>query len=152
VVTHVTRNGGSGDDAEDVLQESVVIAWERVRTGAFQPNARLSTFVYAVARHIWLRRLARSRREVHAVVDEIPSGDLSFLDEMEADEGRATFESAFRRLEATCRTLLLLYYWERLSMEEIGKAMGFANADTVKAKKYQCKKRLSELAGAAGTP
>jgi DNA-directed RNA polymerase specialized sigma24 family protein len=44
-----------------------------------------------------------------------------------------------------CRDILLLYYWEEQSMEEIALKLGFANADTVKSKKYQCKKMLERL-------
>jgi len=44
-----------------------------------------------------------------------------------------------------CHDLLLLYYWEERTMEEIALKLGFANADTVKSKKYQCKKILEKL-------
>ncbi|MGB6649412.1 MAG: sigma-70 family RNA polymerase sigma factor, partial [Bacteroidota bacterium] len=44
-----------------------------------------------------------------------------------------------------CRTLLLLFYWEERSMGEIAVELGFANADTAKSKKYQCKKALEKL-------
>jgi DNA-directed RNA polymerase specialized sigma24 family protein len=39
----------------------------------------------------------------------------------------------------------LLYYWEEESMESIAALMGMANADTVKSRKYQCKKALEAL-------
>lgn len=143
----VTRNGGNSDDADDVLQESVVIAWERIRTGQFVPTARLGTFIYGVARRIWLRRLARARRSSPGLTseDEYAAETADALESMVEREDEKEFASAFRRLEQPCRTLLLLYYWERLSMEEIGRLLGFANADTVKAKKYQCKERLRNL-------
>jgi DNA-directed RNA polymerase specialized sigma24 family protein len=37
-----------------------------------------------------------------------------------------------------------LFYWDEYSLEEIAAAMGFANAETVKSKKYQCKKALEQ--------
>jgi DNA-directed RNA polymerase specialized sigma24 family protein len=42
----------------------------------------------------------------------------------------------------TCRKILTLYYFEKLSMNDIADQLGFANADTAKTKKYKCKKEL----------
>lgn len=44
-----------------------------------------------------------------------------------------------------CRRLLLMFYWEEASMETIAGQLGFANAETAKAKKYQCKKALEKM-------
>jgi DNA-directed RNA polymerase specialized sigma24 family protein len=54
-------------------------------------------------------------------------------------------QAALDRLGEPCRKLLLLYYWEEQSMESIASLMGMANADTVKSRKYQCKKALEAL-------
>ena len=63
VLALVRHNSGTAADADDTLQEALVTLWERVRTGRFHYSARLGTFVYATARNMWLRRLARGRRE-----------------------------------------------------------------------------------------
>src|SRR5512136_746931 len=75
VSAFVTRNSGSSDDAEDVLQEALVVLWERVRAGRFEYTAQLGTFVFATARNIWLRRLARKRRERPGIPDGIDIPD-----------------------------------------------------------------------------
>ena len=39
VVSYVIKNSGTSDDGDDVLQEAVVVLWEKVRSGKFQvPN------------------------------------------------------------------------------------------------------------------
>ncbi|HXX64033.1 MAG TPA: sigma-70 family RNA polymerase sigma factor [Bacteroidota bacterium] len=147
VTSLVRRSGGSADDADDILQEALVSFWERVRTGRFTYSARLSTYIYAVARNIWLRRLARVRREVtlRAEEDDPPGEDLSPLEQVMEDEQSQMVRRALERLGEPCKKLLLLYYWEELPMEEIASRLGFANADTAKSKKYQCKKALERL-------
>lgn len=141
----VTRNGGTGDDAEDILQEALVTLWERVRTGHFTYQARLGTFIYATARNMWLRRLARGRREVRGAGIDPPSDDASPLDLIIESEEAAIVRGALERLGEPCKKLLLLFYWEEETMESIASRMGMANADTVKSRKYQCKKALEEL-------
>ena len=147
VMSFVTRNNGTRDDAEDMLQEAVVILWERVRTGRYEHTAKISTFVFATVKNLWLRKIARSRREVASDMqnDPTPSNEKSVLDDMIENEEAAAVSTALNALGDPCRQLLLLYYWEELSMDDIAVHMGFANADTVKSKKYQCKKALEKL-------
>jgi RNA polymerase sigma factor (sigma-70 family) len=143
----VVRNHGTEDDAEDILQEALVVLWERVRSGSFKYQAKLSTFIYATAKNIWLRRLARQRHEIPASDETVEHSteDPSPLEELEENERIKAVQKAMEQLGNPCRDLLLLYYWEERSMEAIAQQMSFANADTVKSKKYQCKKALELL-------
>ena len=147
ITSLVTRNQGSEDDAEDVLQEAMVVLWERVRSRSFEYQAKLSTFIYATAKNIWFRRLARHRRELHATEEalDVATDDASPLEELEENERVLAVQKAMEQMGNPCRDLLLLFYWEERSMEEIAVKLGFANADTVKSKKYQCKKSLEHL-------
>ena len=147
VAAFVMGNSGTSDDAEDMLQEALVILWERVRTGCYERTAKISTFIFGIVKNLWLRRLARARREIVASMDDDPppSGDASPLEEMIENEESVRIASALETLGDPCKKLLLLYYWEEVSMEEIAAQLGFANADTVKSKKYQCKKALQKL-------
>ncbi len=144
---YITRNSGTADDAEDLLQEAVIILWERVRANRFEYSSRLGTFIYATVKNLWFRRLARMRRESPNDVDTqtIGTDDVSTLDIMvESEEARIVHE-ALVTLGDPCETLLLLFYWEEKTMEQIASALHFANAETAKAKKYQCKKALEKL-------
>jgi RNA polymerase sigma factor (sigma-70 family) len=143
----VIGNNGTRDDADDVLQESLVVLWERVRSGRFEHTARLSTFVVGVARNLWLRRLARGGRERPDSdrIDASADPGESPLDAMISRERAGAVRRALRELGEPCRTLLLLFYWEQASMEEIAARLGFANAETAKARKYQCKKTLHHM-------
>ena len=147
VTAFVTRNNGTADDAEDMLQEALVILWERVQGGKFELTAQLSTFLYATVRNLWYRKLARMKKEIPTELEPEQVGDqrASVLEELIDDETAQLVRAALNKLGEPCRTLLLLFYWEELSTELIAQRMGFANADTVKAKKYQCKKALEKI-------
>ena len=145
VVSYVTRNNGSADDGEEMLQDALVILWERVRRGTFQYEAKLSTFIFGVVRNLWLRRLARARRESPGLDDlDPPDEGASALDGMIEAEEADLVRKAMGRIGEQCRKILLMFYWEERSMEEIAGELGFANTDTAKSKKYQCKKSLEK--------
>ncbi|HTY10833.1 MAG TPA: sigma-70 family RNA polymerase sigma factor [Bacteroidota bacterium] len=147
VVSYVMKNNGTADDAEDILQEAVVVLWEKVRSGQFHYESQLSTFIMGIAKNIWLRRLARRRKEIPegANIDEAISLDPSPLEELiDSDRSRLVSDS-LNKLGDPCKKLLLLFYWEELPLEQIASVMGFANAETAKSKKYQCKKALERI-------
>ncbi len=143
----VERNSGSRDDADDIIQESLVILWERVRAGTVAPQAKITTFLYGIAQNLWLRRLARKKRERPSDIDlnMATSGDPSPLEELIESESVTMLRDALDRLGEPCRSVLLLYYYEECTMQEVADRLGFANADTAKSKKYQCKKALEQL-------
>jgi RNA polymerase sigma factor (sigma-70 family) len=147
VTAFVLRNSGTEDDAKDMLQEALVVLWERVRSGRFKYEAKLDTFVFATVKNMWMRRLFRKRHEVSANQsgDERPDDALSALEEMITREESRMIQDALDELGEPCRKLLLLFYWEELPMDEIAASLGFANAETAKSKKYQCKKALQSL-------
>ena len=147
VASFVARNSGTENDAEDLLQEAVIVLWERVRSGKFEYSAKLSTFIFATVQNMWRRRLARMRREMPTEFDDTTPAkdDISPLEELMEDERSKKIAAALLKLGEPCKTLLVLFYWEEQSMDEIAKQMSFANADTVKSKKYQCKKALEKI-------
>jgi RNA polymerase sigma factor (sigma-70 family) len=151
---YVTANNGTQDDADDMLQEALVILWERVRDGRFEYAARLSTFVVGTVRNLWLRRLARARRESpsHGTIEMTADPGDSPLDAMIDSERTRAVHDALQKIGEPCRAILLLFYWEQATMEEIASRLGFANAETAKARKYQCKKSLQQILNAYERP
>jgi RNA polymerase sigma factor (sigma-70 family) len=147
IVSYVTRNGGTHDDAEDVLQEALMVLWERVRAGRFEHTAKLSTFIYAVVKNMWARQLARKQRNIPLTPDHelTINNEESLLDQLIDEEEAQSIRDGLSKLGDPCRKLLILFYWDEMTLEAIAAEMGFANAETVKSKKYQCKEMLKKL-------
>jgi RNA polymerase sigma factor (sigma-70 family) len=143
----VTRNSGSTDEADDILQEALVILWQRIRANRFEPLAQPGTFIFATARNLWFRQIARRKKMRALNPDDVQKEDdtLSSLDLLVMAEDAESVQHALALLSEQCRSLLLAFYWEELSMEQIAVRFGYANAQTAKSKKYQCKKNLREL-------
>lgn len=144
VKNYVVQNSGDEEDADDILQDTLVIVWEKIITGMFvlQANVQLSTYIFAVMKNLWLKRL-RKKSKISAT--EIEEYDLP----EESDEGQQEqyeiVAQCLKELGETCQQLLTHFYFEKMNMEEIATLMNFANAQTAKAKKYQCQKKLEEI-------
>ncbi len=143
VVKYVCGNGGDASDADDMLQEAIVVLWQNVCSGRFQLSSKLGTYLLGVVKNKWRAELRKRSRMTGAepAADTADSAESS-LDTLIHDEQAELVQRAVGLLNPVCRQLLLLFYFEQRSTKDIARIMRFANPDVVKAKKYQCKKRL----------
>ena len=143
----IINNNGSADDAKDIFQEALIVLYEKVRSGSFELNFQLKTYLYSVSKRLWLKRLSINTRFVSAAEDLEPTFPVD--DEVEAHEKRdAEFdmmEKAIDSLGEPCKSLLEAYYLKRQNMQLIAASFGYTNADNAKNQKYKCLIRLKKI-------
>lgn len=141
----VVRNNGSEEDAEDLFQDLLVVVYQKATESSLQLNSGFGTFLYAIARKMWLNRLRKRRRiilkEELLEVNE-SSDDYYELIEFE-DHGsiERLYIKHFMQLNEPCQKLLLLFY-ERTSLRKIAEILGYKSEGYVKKLKYKCKEKL----------
>jgi RNA polymerase sigma factor (sigma-70 family) len=147
VQTLITNNNGTPEDAKDIFQESIIVLYEKVKSGSFELNCLIKTYLYSVGRRLWLKRLSQLQRVSPEVenIEEVAAVE----DELEAHEQRnADFhlmEKAMQGLGEPCKSLLEAYYLQKKNMLEIAGSFGYTNADNAKNQKYKCLMRLKKL-------
>lgn len=143
----VINNNGSADDAKDIFQETIIVLYEKLRAGNFELNCQLKTFLYSVARRLWLKRLQLQNR--YASPGDSLENVVSVDEEVEAHEQRnAEFEmmdKAINNLGEPCKSLLEAYYLQKKNMQAIAANFGYTNADNAKNQKYKCLMRLKKI-------
>jgi RNA polymerase sigma factor (sigma-70 family) len=145
----ILSNNGYPDDARDVFQEAMIVLYEKARSGSFELNSQLKTYLYSVCRRIWLKRLSQQQRfspEVENLQERI-----SAEEDLERHEQRnkdfQIMEKSLKSLGEPCKSLLEAYYLEKKSMVEIAGDFGYTNADNAKNQKYKCLMRLKKIFG-----
>ena len=142
----IINNNGSPDDAKDVFQEAMIVLYEKVRSGTFELNCQIKTYVYSVCRRLWLKRLQQLNRFSPAVenMETVPVEE-----EIEEHERRNTefdmMDKAISNLGEPCKSLLEAYYLQKRTMQEIAANFGYTNADNAKNQKYKCLMRLKKI-------
>ena len=56
---YITNNNGSKDDAADIIQETMVAFIEIVEQEKFRGDASVKSFLYSIARNLWLTELRK---------------------------------------------------------------------------------------------
>src|SRR5690606_9681418 len=97
------------------------------------------TYIYSICQNLWRKELDRKKRLSNEEKDSSVSMDT------ESAERENIIAKCIEQLGDTCKKVLMYYYFEEMSMQDIAEKLGFANTDTAKTKKYKCKKKLDEL-------
>lgn len=143
----VLQNNGSEDDARDVFQESMIVLYEKVQEGNFILSSRLKTFLYAVCRRIWLKKLQQSAIQgpIYEELEETAAAEEALEAQVEKDQQFTLMEEALGKMGEPCKTILEDYYVQGRSMQEIAERFGYTNAENAKNQKYKCLMRLKKL-------
>jgi len=143
----IINNSGSTDDAKDIFQEAMIVLYEKVRSGTFELNCLIKTYVYSVSRRLWLKRLQQLNRYVPTVEnlqDTVPVEEDVEENERINSEFLA-MDKAISSLGEPCKSLLEAYYLNKKSMQEIALFFGYTNSENAKNQKYKCLVRLKKI-------
>jgi RNA polymerase sigma factor (sigma-70 family) len=123
LLAYALRRGASRADAEEVVADTLLVAWRRRDEVPAEPEAL--PWLYAVARRVLAnqRRARVRRRRLERLLGAPPSVADLFEEAELAEEARALI-AASRRLSEADQEVLRLAAWEGLSHSEIGRSLG----------------------------
>lgn len=145
---YVVNNSGSRQDAEDIFQEVLVNFIDLVQKDKFRGESTVKTFLFSLNRYTWLNELKRRGRALAREEKYERGQEQVELDSSHwiADrEGKAAVLNLVAELGDTCQKILLLFYYENMSMKEILDATDYENEQVVRNKKYKCLKQLEKM-------
>lgn len=145
---YVMHNSGTRQDAEDVFQEVVVDFIDLVKKNKFRGESTIKTFLFSLNRHNWLNELKRrgralAREEKYEKGQEKEEMDVSHL--IVDREVKAQIFRLMEKIGETCKKILLMFYYENLSINEIWKDLHYENEQVVRNKKYKCLKQVEQM-------
>jgi RNA polymerase sigma factor (sigma-70 family) len=146
VIAHfVWINQGRQEEAQDLFQDGIIILYEKLRAKDFHLQYSLKTYLYAICRNQWFKRQRDKKsfmiKDVGDFLENIPE-----LIEEEADlpDNKEMYQ-AIRNLEDPCYSLIMGYYYEKKSFEQLAQALHYATANVAKQRKFRCLERLKKM-------
>ncbi|WP_420577111.1 RNA polymerase sigma factor [Ekhidna sp.] len=144
----IRRNSGSERDAEDVFQDTLVVVYQKFKETSFSLDCKLSTFIFSIAKKLWLNRLRTKGRLVYS--DFSIEGTISERDEKQSNsiiedaEVQVIYKKHFSRLSKECQEILN-YFFNGMSMKEIVIKMRYENDGLARKRKFRCKNELVKM-------
>ncbi len=135
----VITNSGTEQEAKDIYQDALVVFWQKSVSGNLVLTSKISTYLYSICQNLWRKELDRKKRLSNEEKDSIEIQDHDKV------ERAKLINLCIDQMGDTCKKVLMYYYFDGLSMQDIADKLGFANTNTAKTKKYKCKQKLDEL-------
>jgi RNA polymerase sigma factor (sigma-70 family) len=149
----LVKNGGSSTDADDLFQEAIVVLFGKAQDTEFRLTCSIGTYLFAISKHLWYKKLQRQNREPVALHDNTRDDDddtgIAYDEDIsihqEREEHYEQLDAALEQIGEPCRSILKAYYHHDKSMQEIAADFGYTNPDNAKTQKYKCLTRLRKI-------
>ena len=143
----VTENGGSGEDAEDVFQDGIIIIYNKISLNQLKLTSSFKTYMYSVCRNLWLQKLNKRKAIFDKLTDveeyiDLPKDMLQEASLEEAELHRI-IQVHFLSLADDCQKLLRLFT-KNIPLREIASMLGYKTEKYAKTRKYLCKEELKK--------
>ena len=146
VKANIIASGGDKATAEEIFHDALLLLVEKVTDPGFELTSKLSTYLYGIARFLWMNELRKQNKSIALEWSDtliVSSEDLNY------DEGReARFDALDKilmSLTVRCQEVFDRFYFKKESMKTIATALGFSNVNSVKTQKYKCMEQAIKL-------
>ncbi|MEZ4810289.1 MAG: sigma-70 family RNA polymerase sigma factor [Allomuricauda sp.] len=153
IMALVAKDGGTRAQADDIMQEAIIVVWNKVREKSFVPHGEtaIDGYLFRVAKNKWLdllRSFHHTKMTPLNAIAEIQNTDYLYYrtgDNGPHDEERLQIAlTAFGRMDENCASILKKFYYEKKTMDEIAHELEI-NPVSIRNRKYLCLKKLRKL-------
>ena len=148
IVNHIRSNSGSKEDAEDIIQETMIDLKEKIAQDRFTLTGSINGYIYRECQNKWLKVLRdRKMRPTDRLTgNEQIADDSEWVEDQERELTRRQqlVNLCMQELTERCRRVLHFFYFDNLPMTTIASKEDFANDDSAKSAKAKCISKLRE--------
>lgn len=136
----VLKNSGTIEEAKDLFQETISIAYYNLSENKFRGESSFNQYIIGIGRNLWLQKLKKKT---------LPTTPLATEELWEKETAEPVNEHllsfVISKLKEGCKTILKSFYYDGESMESIAEKLKLGSAQAAKTKKLRCMKKLSSL-------
>lgn len=136
--------GAKKDYIESLYHDAIIILWEKARNQEFNINSSLRNYLIGIGK---FKHLSYNRKKISdkAYAEEMAKiGEVT--DFIIDDEQNEIIDKLVETLGEPCSSLLRMFYWEKLSGDEIVQSTSYKNRDSVKSQKSKCMTKIKTAA------
>lgn len=133
--------------AEDAAQEVFLRAY--LKLDSYDQSRKFSTWLFAIASHHCLDRLRKHRLNLVSLAVlpdwQVPADNAPRLEQqlIQADQ-EAEIQQLLSGLSAKQRLIVIMHYWHRMSIVEIGEAMKMSGG-AIKSRLFRARKQMAQM-------
>jgi RNA polymerase sigma factor (sigma-70 family) len=146
VVFYIRNNCGNQDQAQDVVQEIMILLFNQAKASTLQLTCPFDAYFFLLCKRKWLNELKKTSNKGVTIQED--AGSISECDPElvesteEFDEKQQLFDAMFNKLGDKCQELLKLSFTIK-SMEEVAEKLNVTYG-YVRKKKSLCVGQLTQ--------
>lgn len=145
VATYITQNFGSTEDAEDIFQEAIIVLLQKIRHTDFVLTSSLKTYIFSIARNLWLKRLRDNKLITVDSFDKYQQGSEQFTFELQTEPTKEEkITSWLTKITENCQRILKAIFFYKEPMGSLMQKMGWKNKHTAANQQYKCIQQLKK--------
>ena len=135
------------DDAEssEIYQDTFLQLFINIRERKVTQIEHPKTYLYGIGKNLMRQKFKKEGRVMETLDSIDPVDQDDFLFQKERAEQSQEIIEVLKHFGDPCRTLLLMFYFEKYSHEVIAERMGYKNEKVVKKKKSLCMSDLRKF-------
>ena len=139
----IMNNSGTREDAKDIFQESMIIAFRNIKKDSdFELKSSFQTYIYSVARLLWLKHLRISKNNMKNFSEIEDYIDFEEPQPFTTVELRySLYQKTLLELPEDCQKILKLSL-DGVSHKEIAEILGYKSENYISKRKHFCKEYL----------
>ncbi len=143
VKTHIINNSGTEDDAYDIFQDAMMVAFKKFNANNFVLKSDLKGYMFGIARKLWSNQIRLKKNQTDITENDFPDDvDIEKLLDTPIEQ---IVQRSFLKLKSECQKVLTLNM-QGCDYDFIAKEMGYKNGSSyARRKKYLCKEVLIKL-------
>ncbi len=131
--------GGVDEDAKDVFQEAMMILYQNILSQKFKGDSSLKTYFISICKNIWFG-MYKKRVKDDKIAKELQTNPD---DRKPMRYDFKALSDIINTLSDDCARILVYYYYENSSMDQLKETFGLGSVQAAKNKKYRCLKYLA---------
>jgi RNA polymerase sigma-70 factor (ECF subfamily) len=134
------------EEAEEISQDAFLKAYKSLKS--FKKKSKFSTWLYKIVYNLCISKLRKKQPDIFSIDEKEEQNydlpDTTYkLEDLEYKDKKHYLEKAIEQLNEEEQTIILLFYHEDMSIEEIAKIVNLTISN-VKVKLFRGRKRLYE--------
>ena len=144
----VNQHQCSKEEAADIFQDSIIVFYKNVQRGKITTlKSSIKTYLFGIGKNLLLHHF-RAKKGITTDLDKVApllfDNEQLPYEKLHRQERSQMIASLLQRMKDPCRSLILLFYFNRLSIRDIAEQMNYNSTDVVKTQKKRCVKRLRD--------
>jgi RNA polymerase sigma factor (sigma-70 family) len=142
----VTNNNGTNHDAEDVFQDTMIALVAKLRQDNFVLEASLKTYIMAIAKNVWFKKLRTTKRETEFT--DIHNDKFYEEITLAIEEEKSYWDklqSYIHKITEHCKGLIHDMFFKNKPIEQIQKDYGYSSIHNAQNQKHKCVEQIRKV-------